>query len=66
MFLDELMPYLPLIIPLVLLDLGLKIAVWIDIYKQPKLRGPKWMWVLISLVNLIGPIVYFVVAREDA
>ncbi len=63
---NDLMPYLPLIIPLFLLDLGLKIAVWIDIFKQPKLRGPKWMWVLISLINLIGPIAYFVVAREEA
>ncbi len=62
---DDLMPYLPLLIPLVLLDLGLKIAVWLDILKQPKLRGPKWMWALIAFVNLIGPIAYFALARED-
>lgn len=66
MTLNDFMPYLPLVIPIILIDLGLKIAAVLDIRKQPKLRGPKWMWVLIALfVNLIGPILYFTLARED-
>ena len=66
MTLSEFAPYLPLIIPIVLIDLGLKIAAVLDILKHPKLRGPKWMWILIAVcVNLIGPILYFTLGRED-
>jgi len=63
---QELMKYLPLIIPLLLIQLGLMIAALIDLYKREATRGPKWMWVVIIIfVNMIGPIVYFVVGREE-
>ena len=63
---NDFMPYLPLLIPIILIDLGLKIAALLDILKQPKLRGPKWMWIVIAVgINLIGPILYFTLARED-
>ena len=62
----EIMKYLPLIIPLFVIQLGLMIAALVDLIKREKTRGPKWMWVLIVLfVKMIGPIVYFVVGRED-
>ncbi|HOU16211.1 MAG TPA: PLD nuclease N-terminal domain-containing protein [Anaerolineae bacterium] len=68
MTINDFMPYLPLIIPIVLIDLGLKIAALFDILKkQPKLRGPKWLWIVIAVgVNLIGPILYFTLGREEA
>ncbi|GAA3760411.1 hypothetical protein GCM10022240_11330 [Microbacterium kribbense] len=31
-----------------------------------QVRGPKRMWRLISLVNFVGPITYFLVGREPA
>lgn len=64
--LDQVMKYLPLLIPLVVIQLGLMIAALIDLYKREATRGPKWMWVVIVIfVNMIGPIVYFVVGREE-
>ncbi|MBN2392525.1 MAG: PLDc_N domain-containing protein [Anaerolineae bacterium] len=61
------MPYLPLLVPIILIDLGLKIAAVLDIIKQSKLRGPKWLWIVIAVgVNLIGPILYFTLGREEA
>lgn len=65
---SDYVPYLPLIIPLVLIDLGLKITALVDILKkQPKLRGSKWMWIVIAVgVNLVGPILYFTLGREEA
>jgi hypothetical protein len=64
--LDLLMKYLPLLIPLIIIQLGLMIAALIDLTKREKTRGPKWMWALIVIfVNMIGPIVYFVVGREE-
>jgi len=64
--LENLAPYLPLLIPLFVIQLGLMITALIDLSKQNVTRGPKWMWLLIILfVNLIGPIIYFVVGREE-
>lgn len=64
--LQELTRYLPLLIPLIIVQLGLVvIALW-DLIKRDETRGPKWVWVLVILfINFIGPIVYLVVGRED-
>ena len=63
---STLMKYLPLLIPLFLIQLGLLITALVDLIKREKTRGPKWMWAcIIVFVNMIGPIVYFVVGRED-
>lgn len=58
--------YLPLLIPVVILELGLMIAALIDLSKREKTKGPKWVWILvIVLVNLFGPIIYFLVGRDE-
>lgn len=63
---DQLMKLLPLLIPLFLIQLGLMIAALVDLIKREKTKGPKWMWIIIVIfVNIIGPIIYFVVAREE-
>lgn len=63
---DILMRYLPLLIPIMLLQLALMTVALLDLHKQPATRGPKWRWVLvIVLVNFIGPLLYFVLAREE-
>ena len=63
---DEFLKYLPLIIPLILIQLGLMIFALVDLSKREKTRGPKWMWALIIIFGeLVGPIVYFVIGRID-
>jgi len=58
--------YLPLIIPLVLIQLVLMVTALLDLYKREKTRGPKWLWVIIIIFGeLIGPIVYFTVGRLE-
>ena len=58
--------YLPLLIPVVLIELGLMAAALVDLIRRPQTRGPKWVWVLvIILINFIGPIIYFVAGRKD-
>lgn len=62
----EIKPYLPLLIPILLVQYALVIAAVIDLARREKARGPKWVWVLVILfVNFIGPIIYFVIGRED-
>ena len=57
---------LPFLIPVLLLELALIIAALVDLAKRERTKGPKWMWVLIIVfVNLIGPILYFLVGREE-
>jgi len=64
--LDTLSEYIPLLAPLVLLQLILVVVALYDLARRPRTRGPKWVWVLVILfVNTIGPIVYFTVGRQD-
>lgn len=37
-----------------------------DIYRRPaqEIRGSKWAWAAISLVNLVGPVSYFAFGRR--
>ncbi len=57
---------IPFLIPIVLLQLGLMVFALVDLIRRERTKGPKWGWALvIILVNLIGPIVYLVVGRED-
>ncbi len=63
MTLQELLPF---IWPLIVIQLALLIVALLDLRKRMRTRGPKWMWVLIILfVNIIGPIIYFAVGREE-
>ena len=58
--------YIPLLIPVVLIQLGLMITALVDLIRRAQTRGPKWAWVLvIVLVNFIGPIIYFVAGRKE-
>ncbi|HWI47764.1 MAG TPA: PLD nuclease N-terminal domain-containing protein [Rummeliibacillus sp.] len=56
---------LPLIIPLVILELTLAIVALVHVVKHPNYRfGNKAMWVVIVLfLQIIGPIVYFIFGR---
>ena len=59
-------PYIPMLVPLVILDLGLRLFAFLDLFKRERVKGTKWVWALIVLlVGFIGPILYFVLGRED-
>jgi uncharacterized membrane protein YhaH (DUF805 family) len=58
--------YLPLLIPVILIQLALMITALVDLIRRAQTRGPKWVWALvILLVNFIGPIIYFVAGRKE-
>lgn len=65
-FMEIIGKYLPLIIPVVLIELVLLITALVDLIRREQTHGPKWVWALvIVLVNFIGPIIYFVAGRKD-
>lgn len=58
--------YLPLLIPVILIELALLIAALVDLIRRSQTRGPKWAWALvIILINFIGPIIYFIAGRKE-
>jgi len=55
-----------LLIPVAVVQYGLMIAALVDVIRRERTRGPKWVWiVVVVVVNLIGPIVYFLFGREE-
>lgn len=65
---NEIMEILPFLIPLALAQYGLMAYAVVHIltHKNYK-RGSRALWLIVSiLVNFIGPILYFVLGREDA
>lgn len=65
--LDLLIEYLPFLIPLIILQLGLAIFSAIHVIRHPHYRfGNQVIWLLIVLlIQFIGPLIYFVFGRGD-
>ena len=64
---SELSQYLPLIIPLALIEVGLMVAALVHISTHNRYRfGNRLAWVLVAiLINIIGPLLYFIIGRSD-
>jgi hypothetical protein len=63
---DIIMKYLPFIIPLAVIELGLTVAALVHILTHKTYRkGNRVLWVVLSFVQIIGPVLYFVIGRGD-
>jgi len=64
---DELIKYLPLLIPIALLQIGLQLAAIINLVRRNKVRfGNKYIWAIIILFgSLVGAIVYFILRGDE-
>jgi len=58
---------LPFLIPLILLQLALMGFALFDLVRRKRVKGGnKLLWgVIIVLINIIGPIIYLLVGREE-
>lgn len=66
---DTLLRILPVLIPILVMDIVLAVAAVIRILRHPHYRfGNKGVWLAIAIVFLLfGPIIYFVFGKgEDA
>ena len=55
-----------LILPIIVIQLILLAIAIIDLIRIPSTNGPKWLWALIILfINIIGPVLYFIVGRRN-
>jgi hypothetical protein len=63
---ENITEYLPLLIPVILIELALLLIALIDLLRRQKTRGPKWAWALaILFVQIFGPIAYLIFGREE-
>ena len=66
MNMEKLVELLPVLIPLAVIQFGLLAAALVHILKHPNYKvGNRTLWVLVSLISFIGPILYFVMGRAD-
>ena len=63
----NLAPYLPFIIPIAIIQVGLMVAALLHIFTHKTYRtGNRVMWVVVSvLLNIIGPVLYFTIGSSD-
>ena len=65
----EINEFLPLIIPLVILQFGLlAYTIWHILTHEHYKRGSRTLWLVVTIVGMefIGPVLYFLLGREDA
>lgn len=64
--LEEITPFLPFLIPVIVIQVGLLLASLIHVLRHNTYRkGNRILWVLISFISIIGPILYFTIGRGD-
>jgi len=65
--LSILLDYLPILIPLAIIQFGLMVGALVHICTHDTYRmGNRVLWIVLSVVlNMIGPILYFVLGRSD-
>jgi len=56
-----------LFVPLILIQVGLMVWALVDVTQRKHVKGNnKLLWILIIvIVSIIGPIVYFILGRQD-
>lgn len=63
---EDIMHSLPLLIPIIVIEVGLTIAALVHIFTHKKYRiGNRTLWVILSFVQIIGPVLYFIIGRSD-
>lgn len=64
----DFMSLMPLLVPLIVLQLGLMVYCLVDLSRREKVKYlPKWGWALIIILGeLVGPVVYLFVGRSES
>ena len=61
----ELLRFLPLFIPVIIIELGFLAFALVLAIKNEVAYLPKWAWILIIVfINLIGPILFLIFGRK--
>ena len=66
---SQLTEFLPFLIPLIILEFGLLgYTLWHILTHKTYKRGNRALWLIVTIVgmNYVGPILYFILGKEDA
>jgi predicted membrane-bound dolichyl-phosphate-mannose-protein mannosyltransferase len=56
-----------IVAPIIIINLILIVTALVACFRAEETRGPKWMWALIIIfVNLLGPILFFLMGRRSS
>lgn len=65
---DQLQEFLPFLIPLVIVQFALLgYTLWHVLTHKSYKRGSRTLWLIVTIVlcNYVGPILYFILGRDD-
>ncbi len=64
---EQLNQYLPFLIPLIMLQIGLMIATVVHILRHNTYRiGNRAVWLIVGVfISIIGPVLYFSIGKGD-
>ncbi len=67
LMMDFLKEYLPLLVPIILIELALMFIALKHILTHKNYKiGNRYLWIIITVfVQIIGPILYFIIGKED-
>jgi len=66
--LDNISQYIPILLPLVIIQVIFQIVSLVDLFKRQKeeIRGERVLWVfVILLMGILGPVLYFLLGRKQ-
>jgi len=62
----DILQWLPFLIPIAAVQIALQIVALVHIFRHKNYRfGNRVLWVLLSFVQVIGPVLYFAVGRGE-
>lgn len=64
---EQLMEYLPFLIPVAIIEVALMLTALIHILRHPNYRiGSRPLWIIVVLLfQILGPIIYFVFGKGE-
>jgi len=63
---ENMMDFLPFLIPVIVIQVGLTLASLIQVLTHKTYRrGNRILWVLVSFISIIGPVLYFTLGKGD-
>lgn len=65
---SQIREFLPFLIPLIILEVGLLgYTLWHILTHKTYKRGNRALWLIVTIVgmNYVGPILYFILGKED-
>ena len=62
----NIMEWLPVLIPIMIVESALTIAALVHIFTHKTYKtGNRVLWVVLSFVQIIGPVLYFVIGKGE-